>query len=51
MEDSEKKKNVWTVEPVVYKSKTEESIIKYVEEKTSCNNIMSIQLIEQFFYK
>ena len=51
MEDLEKKKTVWTNEPVVYKSKAEENILKYVEEKTSCNNFMSIQLIEKIFYK
>ena len=52
MEDTEKKKTVWThQEQPIYNSKTEERIVKYVEGKTSCNNWMSIQLIEKVFYK
>ena len=52
MEDTEKKKTVWThQEQPIYNSKTEERIVKYVEGKASCNNWMSIQLIEKVFYK
>jgi len=52
MEDTEKKKTVWThQEQPIFNSKTEERIVKYVEGKTSCNNWMSIQLIEKVFYK